>query len=138
MANGIPAITPEFMNSYRQTFNKGEEISIQVAVRGALNVLKHMKMISGQIEEQTGIQVLHGNYVAAGQAKANRGGLVHRLAKVGVKLSKGTPIAEIYNLYGDVAETIEMPVDGWIWGWSLKEGATSQMGSPICYAFAEV
>jgi hypothetical protein len=135
MANGIPAFTPEFEKSTDLAFDK-DEIPIQVAVRGILNVMKYLKMIPGKIEEQTGLQVLHGNYLAQDMIKANRGGVVHRLAKAGVKLKKGTPIVKIYDLYGDVVETIEMPIDGYIWGWTVDQGSC-QMGSNICFLFKD-
>jgi predicted deacylase len=139
MANGIPAFTPEFEASTELTMNRDEEVTIQVAVRGLLNVMKLMKMIPGSIEEQTGIQVLRGNFEFKGMTKANRGGIVHRLVKTGVKLKKGTPIAKIYSIYGDVVETIEMPFDGYVWGWTLRrEWLTAQTGHTISFCFTEV
>jgi hypothetical protein len=136
MTNGIPAFTPELANSTEQTFNKDEEVSVQVGVRGILNVMKHMKMIPGEIEEQKGILVLHGNFEARNMTKAERGGLVHRLVKPGIKLEKGTPIAKVYNAYGDAVETIVMPHDGYIWGWNIRD-LTVQMGGNISFCFAE-
>ena len=53
------------------------------------------------------------------QAVANRGGIVNRLVDVGIKLKKGTPIATILNPYGEITETIEMAVDGYVWGWNI-------------------
>jgi len=137
MTNGIPAFTPELANSTEQTFNIEEDASVQAGVRGILNVMKHLKMITGEIEEQTGILVLHGNFEARSMTIANRGGLVHRLVKPGVKINKGTPIAEIYNAYGDIVETIVMPHDGYIWGWNIRD-LTVQMGGNISFCFAEV
>lgn len=139
MANGIAAITPEFAASTGLSMNKDEEVTIQVAVRGVLNVMKYLGMITGKIEEQRGIQVLQGNFQSKGMTKANRGGIVHRLVKPGVKLKKGTPIARVYNTYGDIVETIEMPLDGYVWGWTLhREFLTVQTGSNISFCFAEV
>ena len=139
MANGIPAFTPEFEASYGLTLEMDQEVTVQVAVRGVMNVMKYLGMLPGELEKQTGIQVLQGNFEFKGMTKANRGGLVHRLVEPGIKLKKGTPVAKIYNLFGDVVETIEMPFDGYVWGWTLRrEFLTAQTGATISFCFAEV
>lgn len=118
LANGVPAFTPELEAGTDLTM--GEEwTSVRVAVRGLLNVLKKLEMISGTIEPQTEVKVFQGNFGFHGMAVANRGGIVNRLVDVGVKLKKGTPIATVLNPYGEIVETIEMPVDGYVWGWNI-------------------
>jgi len=136
MANKIPAFTPELQNSTEQAFRE-DEASIQVGVRGILNVMKHLKMIPGKIEEQSGVKVLHGNFEARTMISTERGGKVHRLVETGVKLKKGTPVAKVYNVYGNIVETVEMPEDGYIWGWHVKE-FTCQTGSNIAFYFVDV
>ena len=135
--HGIPAITPEFEGAYDLKFSN--EPTIEVAVRGLLNVLKHMGMISGKVEKQKEVLVLGDakpNYTFQGMTKANRGGIVHRLVDTGVKLKKGTSIAEIYNSYGDVLETIKMPMDGYVWGWTVRDWMV-QEGGTISFIFTE-
>ena len=118
MSNGVPAFTPEFEAGTDLTF--GEEwVSVKVAVRGLMNVLKKLEMIPGTIEPQTEIKVFHGNFEFYGMAVANRGGIVNRLVEVAVKLKKGTPIATVLNPYGEIIETVEMPIDGYVWGWNI-------------------
>ena len=58
-------------------------------------------------------------------------------------LKKGERLAEIYDLYGDVLEVVEMPVDGYVWaypcGSSLGTSGSLQAvqsGANIAYAFA--
>ena len=135
--HGIPAMTPEFEGAYDLKFSN--ETTIEVAVRGLMNTLKHMGMISGKLEKQKGILVLgdaKAKYTFRGMTKANRGGIVHRLVDTGVELSEGTPIAEIYNSYGDVLETIKMPMDGYVWGWTLRDWMV-QEGGTVSFIFTE-
>jgi predicted deacylase len=118
MLNGVPAFTPEFEAGTDLTF--GEEwVSVKVAVRGLMNVLKKLEMIDGSIEPQTEIKVFHGDFEFYGMAVANRGGIVNRLVDVAVKLKKGTPIATVLSPYGEELERVEMPVDGYVWGWNV-------------------
>ena len=118
LANGVPAFTPELEAGTDLTM--GEEWpSVKVAVRGLTNVLKKLEMVPGSIEPQTGIKVFQGNFAFHGMTVANRGGIVNRLVDVGIKLKKGTPIASVLNPYGEIIETIEMPVDGYVWGWNI-------------------
>jgi len=142
MGSGIPAVTPEFVGATGATFDENEG-RVQVALRGCLNVLKKLGMIEGKIEPQTGIKVLKGNYVVAGMPVANRGGLVHRLVEIAVKLRKETPIATVLNAFGDELETVRMPLDGYVWGWTVGNPATMdrnwsvQTGAPIGFLFRD-
>jgi len=118
LENGVPAFTPELEAGTDLTM--GEEwTSVRVAIRGLMNVLKKLEMIPGPIEPQTEIKVFPGNFAFHGMAVANRGGIVNRHVDVGVKLSKGTRIATVLNPYGEIVETIPMPVDGYVWGWNI-------------------
>jgi len=118
LANGVPAFTPELEAATDLTM--GEEwTSVRVAVRGLMNVLKSLGMIPGTIEPQTDVKVFKGDFAFHGMAVANRGGIVNRLVDVGVKITKGAPIAKVLNAYGEVIETISMPTDGYIWGWNI-------------------
>jgi predicted deacylase len=118
LTNGVPAFTPELEAGTDLTM--GEEwTSVRVGVKGLLNVLKKLGMIPGSIEPQTDTKVFPGNFAFYGMAVANRGGIVNRLVDVGVKLKMGTPIATVLNAYGEIVETIVMPVDGYVWGWNI-------------------
>ena len=118
MANGIPAFTPELEAATDLTM--GEEwLSVRVGVRGLMNVLKRLQMIPGAVEPQNEVKVFPGNFAFYGMAVANRGGIVNRLVEVAVKLKKGDPIATVLNPYGEILETIKMPIDGYVWGWNI-------------------
>jgi len=118
LADGVPAFAPELEAGTDLTM--GEEwASVKVAVRGLMNVLKKLEMIPGSIEPQTEVKFFPGNFTFHGMAVANRGGIVNRIVDVGVKLRKGTTLATVLNPYGEIVETIEMPVDGYLWGWNI-------------------
>ncbi len=118
LANGVPAFTPELEAGTDLTM--GEEWpSVRVAVRGIMNVLKQLEMIQGTPEPQTEVKVFPGNFAFYGMSVANRGGIVNRLVDVGVKLKKDTPIATVLNPYGEVIETLKMPINGYLWGWNI-------------------
>jgi predicted deacylase len=118
LTNGVPAFTPELEAGTDLTM--GEEWpSVKVGVRGLMNVLKKIEMIPGAIEPQTEVKVFQGNFAFHGMAVANRGGVVNRLVDVGVKLKKSTHIATVLDPYGEVIETVEMPIDGYVWGWNI-------------------
>jgi predicted deacylase len=118
MSHGVPAFTPELEAGTDLKLDE-EWASVRVGVRGLMNVLKKLEMIPGAVEPQTEAMVFQGNFAFHGMAIANRGGLVNRLVDVGVKLKKGTPIAKVLNAYGEEVETIEMPVNGYVWGWNI-------------------
>jgi predicted deacylase len=138
---GIPAFTPEFEGG-PEVWSFREEGNVVVPVRGVVNVLRKLGMLEGKIEPQSGIKVLKGNFVAWGIAHANRAGFVDRMAEPGEKISKGTKIARILNAFGDELETITMPTDGYIWGWTAAGGSnkrhlTVHSGGNVAYIFAE-
>jgi hypothetical protein len=140
MSNGVPAFTPELEAATDLTF--GEEwTSVRVGVKGLLNVLRKLEMISGEVEPQTDVKVYKGNFAFHGMAVANRGGIVNRLVDVGIKLKKDTVIATILNPYGETIETILMPVDGYVWGWNIGSPPnfnwTVQTGDSVAFIYED-
>jgi predicted deacylase len=127
LQNGVPSFMPELESSTDIVFSE-EYKGVRVAVRGVLNCLKKLGMISGSIDAQSETKVLPGRFVFHETIPCNRGGIVNRLAEVGVKLSKGTPVANVMDPYGEVLETVVMPVDGYIWGWNLGAPPFYQWG----------
>ncbi|UCH03015.1 MAG: succinylglutamate desuccinylase/aspartoacylase family protein [Candidatus Bathyarchaeota archaeon] len=118
------------------------EPSTSVGVKGVLNIMKAFNMIDGNIEPQIGIPIVPGVNRFHGMAHANHGGLIRFLKKPGEPIKKGEVYAEVYNLYGDTVEQIEMPVDGYIWAYPCaKSLGTSgglqvvQTGSNVAYVF---
>ena len=140
LANGVPAFTPELEAGTDLTM--GEEWpSVRVAVKGLMNVLRKMQMIPGMIEPQTEVKVFPGEFSFHGMAVANRGGIVNRLVDVGVRVKKGTPIATVLNAYGEIVESIQMPVDGYVWGWNIGSPPnfnwTVQTGDSVAFIYQD-
>jgi hypothetical protein len=140
LANRVPAFTPELEAGTDLTM--GEEwTSVRVGVRGLMNVLKKLEMISGTFEPQTEVQVFQGNFAFHGMAVASRGGIVNRLVDIGVKLKKDTSIATVLNPYGEIIETIAMPVDGYVWGWNIGSPPnfnwTVQTGDSVAFVYQD-
>jgi predicted deacylase len=141
MQNGIPAFTPEFEGG-PEVWTFREQGNVVVPVRGVMNVLGKLGMVEGNVEPQSGVRVLKGNFVAWGIAHSNRAGFVDRMVDPGVKISKGTQIARILNAYGEEVESINMPTDGYLWGWTTAGGSnkrhlTVPSGGNVAYIFAE-
>jgi predicted deacylase len=138
MMNGIPGFTAELEGSFESRFD-GRQRVVKIGVRGVMNTLKKLGMVVGQIEPQTDTPVLNGEYESYDSVRVNRGGLVNRFVDVGVKLRRGTKIAEVKNPYGEVVEEIKMPVDGFLWAWTIigpeNPNWCVQAGSTVAYVF---
>lgn len=139
MEAGIPALTPEFEGG-PEVWTFREQGNVVVPVRGVMNILKNLGMLEGEVEPQSGIKVLKGSFVAQGIVHANRAGFVDRMVETGVKITKGTQIARILNVYGEEVESIEMPNDGYLWGWTATGGSnkrhlTVHSGGNVAYIF---
>jgi len=106
----IPTVTIEQQGGVRMI----SESSVEVGVRGGLNVMKWLEMIPGEREEQRGITIIKEPLEYYGHLCANHGGILHPEVKAGEKVQKGAIIARIFNLYGEVVEAVKMPVDGYL------------------------
>lgn len=135
--NGIPVILEELIDGRWIS-----EPSTSVGLRGVLNIMKKFNMIDGEIEPQHGIPVVTGVNRSHGIIRASRGGLIRLLKKPGELIKKDEPIAEIFDLYGEVIEEVKMPVEGYVWAYPCGQSlGTSgglqavQTGANVAYAF---
>ena len=135
--NGIPDILIELIDGRWIS-----EPSTTVGVRGTLNIMKVFDMIDGDVEPQDEITIIPGICTWQGIVHANRGGFIRFLKTPGDFLKKGEVFAEIYNLYGDVLERVECPMDGYIWAYPCGDilgtpGSLQavQTGANIAYVF---
>ena len=135
--NGIPDILIELIDGRWIS-----EPSTTVGVRGILNIMKVFDMIDGEVEPQEGIPIISGICTWQGIVHANRGGLIRFLKTPGDFLKKGEVFAEIYDLYGDVLERVECPMDGYIWSYPCGDilGTSGslqavQTGAEIAHVF---
>ncbi len=95
-----------------------DRASLETGVRGTLNVMRHLGMLDGEVEPQTGITIIDGP-LSRIELTANRGGLVHPLKDAGETIKEGETIALVRDLWGDVVEEVRTPRSGWILAWPL-------------------
>ena len=87
----VPRITPELGESDRI-----EEEFVSIGVRGVMNVMKHIGMITGKPEGLPDEYIILDRWVSV---RSSHGGLYFPMVKVGDKVSKGDIVARIYNIY---------------------------------------
>jgi predicted deacylase len=89
------------------------EPSVQLGVRGLLNVLRHLKMLEGQPEPLPGLKVPPGRY---GRSLINSdvGGLIHFRKDAGDWVDTGDTLAIIRDVYGDIVGEVEVPTQGYV------------------------
>ncbi len=122
MSKGVPVLLVELL-SRMGTFQH----SVDVGVRGVLNVLKVLGMIEGEVEKQEGIPVVPGQCKYHGEVYSQRGGILYPAKEPGERVKKGEVLARVLNIYGDLVETIVMPVDGYLW--AMERSNYSGLGS---------
>jgi hypothetical protein len=121
LERGIPAISPEVPDA-----RAIEPRSTDVAIRGMMNVFRHLGMIDGEIEPQTGYPVLSGLRTSNGAVRCDRGGVVVYEKEAGVPLKKGDVIARIYNGCLEEVEAVQMPIDGYILNYVPRSWVNAQ------------
>jgi len=134
---GVPVILEELIDGRWIS-----EPSTSAGVRGVLNIMKAFNMIDGSPEPQEGFPIVPGVNRFHGIIRANRGGLIRLLKKPSQPIKQGEVLAEIYDLYGDIIEEVEMPVDGYVWAYPCGQSLSTsgslqavQTGANVAYAF---
>lgn len=126
---GIPAITIELIDPRRVT-----DESIDLGLRGLLNVLKVLGMMEGQIEKQPSRYVWGNGLVEDGvTVYTSRGGIMVTEKEPGEKISEGEVIARIYNPYGDELEAIKMPFEGYIRAYTIGSTQVTNSGNYVAF-----
>lgn len=127
LEEGKPCITPEFVFSRRL-----DRTSIETGTIGLLNVLRHLKMSTGQPEpfQVPGAftQELHYRSLAA-----TKGGLVYFEKEVGERVAAGEAVATVRDLWGNQVETIQSPVDGILIAYPLAGNQAAGTGDKVAY-----
>jgi predicted deacylase len=114
---------------------------IAVGTRGILNCAKAVGILPGAVEPQAGVApILRGDYVAHGLLRVNTGGFLRVHKEPGAFIAAGEHVASVLDCYGDVAEKVMMPVDGYCWaftcGYVSQTWAVSE-GDSIAYIFTK-
>jgi len=85
-----------------------EAEAVERGVRGLTNLLVHLQMLPGQVE-QLGRQTVLRSMTPV---RCRRGGLLHLQAALGSELAAGQLVATVTNPFGDVVEEIAAPHAG--------------------------
>ena len=105
-------------------------------MRGALNVMKRLGMIAGEVEAQKDILVFNGRFSRT-EVTATRGGLAKEFKAPGDAVKKGDVVGQIVNAYGDPVEDIVSPVDGWLLAWSFMGNQAANSGDILAFFLFE-
>ncbi len=122
-----PSITIELV-----PWRRISPVAVHIGVRGVLNVMKHLKMVSGTVEAQTETLVIGGRMTRT-EATANRGGLLVGLKQPGEKVVKGEAVARIVDHFGDTVEDIVSPVDGWLLALPWLDNQAANTGDFVAF-----
>jgi predicted deacylase len=110
VANGKPTLTVELTPTH-----EWHEPSIEAGVRGVLNVMKHIGMLTGDVEAQSAelpiIEKILGPQL---RVTADRGGFVHPVLPVGTWVTEGDVVVLIRDPWGDVIQEVTSPADGYV------------------------
>jgi len=98
---GKPAIVVEAGG-----YGRLEEDAVQFIVKGITNIMKKLKMIDGT-PTPTRSQKVRQRWMVY----AKRGGLLYT-PPLGTKVKRGEKVGEVRNVFGELLETLEAPVDG--------------------------
>ena len=85
---------------------------IDAAKKGVFNVLKWAKMIEGEIEPITNLEVFQDILWREVDLRTSTSGFFIPLVRIGEKVEKDSPIIEIRDIFGKVKETITAPEEG--------------------------
>ncbi|MGN7300125.1 succinylglutamate desuccinylase/aspartoacylase family protein [Ferdinandcohnia sp. SAFN-114] len=123
---GKPAITPELV------FSRRFDQSAEIGVIGTKNVMKHLGMMEGVIEELPNTlpysePLLYTAYYA------NKGGFVYFKKSIGQTVQKGEVFAKVCNPFGEIVDEMYSPVDGTIIAYPLAGNQSVTTGDKVAY-----
>ncbi len=129
MRAGKPALTLELV-SWRRI----EEPAIQAGVRGTLNVMKRLGMLTGEPEAQPAdsVRVLPGELTRT-EITAEKGGMVLTLKDVGDPVVREEPVARLIDPYGDEVDVLRSPVDGWLLAYPFLNNQCAATGEIVAF-----
>ncbi len=119
ISKGVPAFVPEF--PFSTIFTEDEDVAS--GVRGVLNVMKVLGMISGQPEPQRKYVNLK-DPIFTETLFANRGGLLYPLKAPGDAVEKGDVLLKIVNVFGEEVERALSPRKGVLMSYPISHAGT--------------
>jgi len=133
-AAGVPGITPELPGNIYLL----DEIN-EIGAIGISNILKTLNMIPGQPQGQK-VAGIEGDLRFHGFLRTDAGGLVYYTKPPGTKIQKGEEVAQILDFYGDVRQSVRMPITGYCWSFLGGVGGSHAVteGDQIAYMFRDL
>jgi uncharacterized protein len=104
LKQGIPYVVSEAGNA-----GLLEESTVNYHFTGVLNVMKHFRMLEGEMESVPSVQRIFEEVL---RIKATHGGFYTCKVDAGQNISKGQLVAEVKTIFGEPLEKITSPVDG--------------------------
>ncbi len=131
--NGKPSITHELPGN----IYIWDEIN-EIGARGIMNVMNELEMLDGEPEKQD-VDVIEGDLTFYGWLIAQRGGFMCVRKKPGELIKKGDTAIELANVYGDVVQKVEMPINGYCWSFTGGVGGSHAVseGDRLAYVFTD-
>jgi predicted deacylase len=86
-----------------------EESTVNFHFTGVLNVMKHFRMLQGNLEGVPNAQRIFEEVLSI---NATHGGFYTCEVEAGQNISKGQVVAEVKTIFGEPLEKLESPVDG--------------------------
>lgn len=122
---GLPTILIELQSQY-----VCGRVEVEVGIRGALNVMKSLKMIKGKTEGQQGVPVIKEQNLTWEHATRKRAGFLRPIVEIGKEVKKGEEIAILVDVLGNKVDSITSPGNGYVIAFSgsfvqpiIKEGS---------------
>jgi len=133
ISQGTAAFTPELPFPGMML----EKASIEMGVRGVLNVMKALRMIEGEMEPQKENWLKTGELLHTQIVFSNRGGLVHPTCDLGSRITEKQVVAKILNQFGEEVDQVRSPRDGFLIGFPLSYSwvpvnQVTYAGGPVC------
>lgn len=108
-AANIPNITIELGGSSEIDWG-----SVEAGYLAMKNMLVHLGVVNGTPTKVTSSTVIRETGYCRADVFSEKGGIIEYAVKMGDKVKKGSTLAKIRNLFGDVVEEVRMPEDGYM------------------------
>ena len=126
---GKPTLTVELTPSY-------DFITpiIDAGVRGVLNVLRHLSMLPGAVEEQPAhLPIIRQVLGPQLRMTAERGGFIHPQVAIGARVKKGDTVVVVRDPWGDVIDQVKSPADGFLLSFPHHGNQAAASGDVVAF-----
>jgi hypothetical protein len=88
--------------------------SVEAGYLAMTNVLVYLGVVNGTPQRITSSVVIHETGYCRDDVWSEKGGLVEYTVKIGDRVKKGSTLAKIRNVFGEVVQEVKMPEDGYM------------------------